>query len=121
MKISFFSFVDSVTDPAQVGPNNDFFLYPVFGPWQRSDYQDRFPQNAARDTYEARNWGCDIVTFLVFNDFTSVAATDGFATSGVAVGGACEQEEGRGFIVVADQGKLRTEFPTPVQEVTNLD
>ena len=94
-----------MTDPAQTGPNNDFFLNPILGPWQRTDHADRFPNQAALDTYEARSWGCDIVAFLVFNDFSNVDATDGFDTSGVAVGGACEQEEGRGFIIVADQGK----------------
>ena len=95
-----------MTDPAQVGPNNDFYLNPVLGPWQRSDYEDRFPQNAAQDTYEARDWGCDLVTFLVFNDYSEVQETGGFETSGVAVGGPCQQNQGRGFIVVADQGNV---------------
>ena len=50
--------------------------------------------------------GCDIVVFLVFNEFTSCAGggSDGHQFSGIAEGGACEGTYGSGYVIAVDQG-----------------
>ena len=50
--------------------------------------------------------GCDIVVFLVFNEFTSCTGggSDGHQFSGIAEGGACEGAYGSGYVIAVDQG-----------------
>ena len=52
--------------------------------------------------------GCDIVVFLVFNEFKSCAegGSDGHQFSGIAEGGACEGTYGSGYVIAVDQGDL---------------
>ena len=54
--------------------------------------------------------GCDIVVFLVFNEFKTCAGggSDGHQFSGIAEGGACEGTYGSGYVIAVDQGKLHT-------------
>ena len=54
--------------------------------------------------------GCDLVIFLVFNEFQSCegGGTDGHEFSGIAQGGACEGTYGSGYVVAVDQGRTQT-------------
>ena len=53
--------------------------------------------------------GCDIVVFLVFNEFKTCegGGSDGHQFSGIAEGGACEGTYGSGYVIAVDQGRLR--------------
>jgi hypothetical protein len=83
--------------------NNDFQLT-WRGPWQRSDHASRYPDRAREDTKAAAKQGCDVVIFLVFNNYTGVGATEGHDIAGYAEGAACEASVGSGFAAVIDQG-----------------
>ena len=43
---------------------------------------------------------CDVVVFLVFNDFSTGQNTDGHKYSGFAVGAPCEASQKSGYTVV---------------------
>ena len=98
-----FVFADRVDRNGNVY-NNDFLLT-WKGPWQRSDYDKRYPDNAREDTKAAAVLGCDATVFMIFNNYTGVDATDGHEIGGYAEGGCCEAADGRGFTAVVDQGK----------------
>jgi hypothetical protein len=44
------------------------------------------------------------VIFLVFNNYTSAQTTNGHKYSGFVEGGPCENNFGRGYAVIVDQG-----------------
>ena len=73
------------------------------GPWARSDKVKRYPDQLEFDTYRTLSHQCDVVIFLVFNDFTH-GESNGHKYSGFSKGGPCEQAEKKGYAVVVDQG-----------------
>ena len=57
--------------------------------------------------------GCDIVVFLVFNEFNSCTGggSDGHQFSGIAEGGVCEGTSGSGYVIAVDQGMYNVRRP----------
>lgn len=76
------------------------------GPYGRTDKSQKYPstEHLQYDTYQASLVGCDIVVFLVFNDFSTGQNTDGHKYSGFAVGAPCEAAQKSGYTVIVDQG-----------------
>jgi len=76
------------------------------GPYGRKNKFDKYPsqEDLEHDTFQASTVGCDIVIFLVFNDFSSGQDTDGHKYSGFAVGAPCEAAYKSGYTVIVDQG-----------------
>ena len=50
---------------------------------------------------QASTVGCDVVVFLVFNDFSTGQNTDGHKYSGFANGAPCEASQASGYTVVS--------------------
>lgn len=76
------------------------------GPYERHDAASSLsPSNPTQDVLAVRDYGCDAVVFLVFNQFSSDCQTQtyGHDFGGKSVGGMCEQREGKGYTVVVDQ------------------
>jgi len=76
------------------------------GPYGRTDKSSKYPssEHLEYDTYQASLVGCDVVVFLVFNDFSTGQNTDGHKYSGFAVGAPCEAAQKSGYTVIVDQG-----------------
>jgi len=74
------------------------------GPYARTDKANRYPDKLKEDTLRVSKIGCDVVVFLVFNDFSSGQDVAGHKYSGFAVGGPCEQDQAKGYTVIVDQG-----------------
>jgi len=76
------------------------------GPYGRTDRTSKYPstENLEYDTYQASLVGCDMVVFLVFNDFSTGQNTEGHKYSGFAVGAPCEAAQKSGYTVIVDQG-----------------
>ena len=89
--------------------NNDFLLR-WQGPWQRSDFAHRYPDNATEDTKAVKDLDCDVTIFLVYNNFTKKEVSDGHKNSGFAYGEACDAKYGEGYAVVVDQGMISKLF-----------
>jgi hypothetical protein len=84
------------------------------GPYARSDVENRYPDQLEEDTIRASGSGCDIVVFLVFNDFSDGSGeTSGHKYSGFAAGGPCEASRGSGYTVIVDQGFLGKSWMGP--------
>ena len=79
------------------------------GPYGRRNKWEKYPkqEDLQKDTEQASTVGCDIVIFLVFNDFSSGQDTDGHKYSGFAVGAPCEAAYKSGYTVVK---KLKTKY-----------
>merc|ERR1711935_948520 len=69
---------------------------------QRPKYQSS--DNLKYDVLQASTVGCDVVVFLVFNDFSTGQNTDGHKYSGFATGAPCEASQASGYTVIVDQG-----------------
>jgi len=76
------------------------------GPYGRTDKASKYPstEHLQYDTYQASLVDCDVVVFLVFNDFSTGQNTDGHKYSGFAVGAPCEASQKSGYTVIVDQG-----------------
>jgi len=76
------------------------------GPYGRSDKAEKYPSsdNLKYDVLQASTVGCDVVVFLVFNDFSTGQNTDGHKYSGFANGAPCEASQASGYTVIVDQG-----------------
>ena len=75
------------------------------GPYGRSDKAEKYPStdNLKYDVVQASTVGCDVVVFLVFNDFSTGQNTDGHKYSGFAVGAPCEASQASGYTVVSSR------------------
>ena len=54
------------------------------GPYARTDKANRYPDKLKEDTLRVSKIGCDVVVFLVFNDFSSGQDVAGHKYSGFA-------------------------------------
>ena len=68
---------------------------------KETDREREIPHFGSRTT----SFGCDVVVFLVFNNYTAAQTTNGHKYSGFVEGGPCENTVGRGYAVIVDQGK----------------
>lgn len=84
-------------------------------PYKRNDFNERYPKNPSYDVYSVVNDGCDVVVFLVFNQYENCDnfTTTGHKYGGLTKGAMCEAHQGTGYAVVVDQGFLKEVWVGP--------
>ena len=74
------------------------------GPYERSDAHLRYPDNIIEDTKRLGASGCDVVVYLIFNDYSTSTQSTGHKYVSFSEGGPCEAQYGTGYAAIVDQG-----------------